>query len=110
MAVFLFRSAGLQDAHSFPTRRSSDLEIFLEGAGSIRLRLEGRLRASDLGFEFDFAALQGFAGRLKGCSQTFGFLGPLRNLPSPGLEEFSVVLDLARASLVLDLVLFCQSF
>src|SRR3989454_5164129 len=105
-----FRADGLQGAYRLRQVFSRGIEVFLEGAGSIRLRLEGRLRASDLGFEFDFAALQGCAGRLKGCPQTFGFLGPLRNLPSPGLEEFPVVLDLARASLVLDLVLFCQSF
>src|SRR5947209_11801617 len=105
-----FRSDGLHGTHRLRQVFSRGVEILLQSAGSIRLRLEGGLRASDFRFEFEFAALQGFVGRLQGCSQTFGFLGPLRNLPSPGLEEFSVVLDLARANLVLRLVLFCQAF
>src|SRR5256884_856082 len=102
-----FRSDGLQGAYRLRKVFSRGIEVFLEGAGSIRLRLEGRLRASDLGFEFDFAALQGFAGRLKGCPQTFGFLGPLGNLRARAWRSSRLSsISRARAS---SLTLFCSA-
>ena len=65
----------------------------------------GRLCPGYFRFEFEFATFEGFVGCLHGSAQTIDFLGPLRDLPGSGLEELSVVLELARSSLVLGLVL-----
>src|SRR3989441_7667679 len=95
-----FRSGGLQGSHRLRHVLSRCVEIFLEGAGPVRLRLEGGLGPRDLGLEFEFAALPRFVRRLKGSPQALDFLGALRNLPGSGLEEFPAVVDLARPGLV----------
>src|SRR2546430_389310 len=52
-----FRLRGFEASHQLRDVFPRDVEIFLEGAGSIRLRLDGRLRPGDFRLDLEFAEI-----------------------------------------------------